>query len=181
MEGGGQSRLRTPPKLLFKPPQGSPGAPRLTAIPFTPLGGGGGSPQSHQNSSGPPPTSPWNPLGTPEAPPPPDPSPNQPPLGPPFGYLSGIPRPPQDAPQLAAPRPPCPHHVVAGRHVAEMLGQQPAGLLHSPVRSRVQRGPPVLVPHIGVVACLQQQPVGLGWGLRGETVGPPPPRASQTP
>lgn len=50
------------------------------------------------------------------------------------------------------------YHIILRAHITQMLGQEPARLLHTPVRSCMQRCPPVLVPHIRVIACSQQQP-----------------------
>lgn len=155
-----------PPDSLQSPSRPSLASPKLPGFSQQPSG----DPLTPIRTLQPPPQTSWNPRDIPEPPTLPPRTPPQNPLWVPLWH----PQTPSGCPPPAAPRPPGPHHVVAGCHVAEVLGQQPAGLLHSPMCRRVQWGPPVLIPHIGVVACLQQQPVGWGWGLEGRITATPP-------
>ena len=50
------------------------------------------------------------------------------------------------------------HQLVSDVHVAEGLCQDGTGLLHAPVRGRVQRGPAVMILDIELIASLNQKP-----------------------
>lgn len=65
-------------------------------------------------------------------------------------------RPSRLVPQDAAGGQPT-HQLVPDVHVAEGLCQDGAGLLHAPVRSRVQRGPPIVILDVELTASLNQK------------------------
>ena len=53
-----------------------------------------------------------------------------------------------------------PHRMGQRVHAPTVLGQQAAGILHTPVGRRMQRGPAVPIPELRVVASLEEQPRG---------------------
>ena len=179
MEGGGSEPPQDSPQPLFKPPQGSPRAPRLTAIPFTPLGGGGGIPSEPPELFRTPPDFSLEPPKHPRTPPGPLPKPT--PFGTPLWVPLWHPQTPSGCPPTGSPSPPLPPPRCCGAPCHR--DARPAACRPPPLPSAQPRAAGSTRPcpsHRGrslpaTAAC------GVGVGFEGRNSGTSPPQSLPNP